>query len=92
MTKNYKLFMDQLKSMVDLADIEDAIKVLTDDSNSLEIKLQRAVIARTFKENLKRFQTDKKCPKCGKTLYLSDLPEYDYLCTDCQENYFEGEI
>lgn len=39
MTKNYKLFMDQLKSMVDLADIEDAIKVLTDDSNSLEIKL-----------------------------------------------------
>lgn len=92
MTKNYKLFIDQLKSVIDFADIEDAINILKDDSNSIEAKLQRTIIARTLEWNLNRFKTDKKCPKCGKILYLSDLPQYDYMCSDCRENYFKGEI
>ena len=28
------------------------------------------------------------CPKCGHILCASDLPEYTYLCTYCDENFF----
>lgn len=31
--------------------------------------------------------TDKKCPKCGKPLFKSDLPQYDYICVECDENF-----
>lgn len=32
-------------------------------------------------------ETDKECPNCGNKLYLSDLPQYDYVCPDCDENF-----
>lgn len=36
---------------------------------------------------------DKKvCPRCGGLLYVSDLPQYDYVCPDCDENFYEGEV
>ena len=31
--------------------------------------------------------TNERCPKCGKRLYLSDLPQYDYVCPWCDENF-----
>lgn len=36
--------------------------------------------------------TDKKCPKCGDILYTSDIPNYDYLCIPCDENFYECEV
>ncbi len=36
---------------------------------------------------LKTYGKKKKCPKCGKQLYLSDLPKYDYVCPWCDENF-----
>jgi len=33
------------------------------------------------------FKTHRSCPHCGATLYLSDLPQYDYVCHDCDENF-----
>lgn len=36
---------------------------------------------------LKTYGKKKKCPKCGKQLYLSDLPQYDYVCPWCDENF-----
>ena len=36
--------------------------------------------------------TNAKCPKCGSLLYVSDLEDYDYVCTCCDENYYECEI
>lgn len=89
---NYELFVKGLESMIDLSDIEEVVRVLRDESDALESRLSKTVMAGTFENILNRFKTDKKCPKCGKILYLSDLAEYDYLCTDCQENYFECEI
>ena len=89
---NYELFVKGLKEMIDLSDIEEVVRVLRDESNTLESRLSREVMAGTIENILNRFQTDKKCPKCGKILYLSDLSEYDYLCTDCRENYFECEV
>lgn len=36
-------------------------------------------------------KTDKKCWRCGHTLYTSDLPEYTYLCKYCDENFYSFE-
>ena len=40
---------------------------------------------------ISRFSTDALCPHCGKRLFLSDLPQYAYVCYDCDENFFEIE-
>ena len=31
--------------------------------------------------------TDYKCTKCGGWLYCSDLPQYDFVCPECDENF-----
>lgn len=38
------------------------------------------------------FQTNQRCPKCGSPLYTSDNPEYPFLCTECDENFFWIEL
>ena len=40
----------------------------------------------------KDIETDKECPRCGSKLYCSDLPEYDYVCVECEENFYECEV
>ena len=36
--------------------------------------------------------TDVECPKCGRTLFCSDLRDYEYVCTYCDENFYECEV
>ena len=32
------------------------------------------------------------CPKCGDRLFLSDCPQYDYVCFNCDENFYKCEV
>lgn len=32
------------------------------------------------------------CPRCNRTLDRSDLPDYDYLCRWCDENFYCFEV
>lgn len=41
---------------------------------------------------IKKCKTDKDCPRCGCSLYLSDLPQYEYVCPECEENFFSIEV
>lgn len=34
----------------------------------------------------------KKCPKCSNLLHPSDVAGYDYVCYQCDENFYECEI
>ena len=36
--------------------------------------------------------TNKECPHCGCYLFQSDLPQYDYVCAECDENFYESEV
>ena len=40
----------------------------------------------------KKFGTNKKCCKCSSPLLISDLKEYEYLCLNCEENFYNFEI
>ena len=42
-------------------------------------------------EIFEKFGTDKKCFRCGSQLLESDLPDYSYLCFECDENMYEFE-
>ena len=33
-------------------------------------------------------KTDCKCPHCERKTVVSDLIDYSYLCTDCDENFY----
>ncbi len=46
----------------------------------------------TIRSILEAIKTEKRCPKCGDTLYCSDLPEYEYVCVECDENFYEFEV
>ena len=43
-------------------------------------------------EIVKELTTDKKCPRCDAKLYCSDLSDYDYICVECEENFYECEV
>ena len=32
------------------------------------------------------------CPRCGHILVESDLPEYTFLCKNCDENFYKMEV
>jgi hypothetical protein len=79
-TENYKKFRDALTNNLSVTDL-----VYFDeyDDETLNILIHNIV---------KDLATDKKCPHCNAQLYLSDLPEYDYICVECEENFYECEV
>ena len=52
-------------------------------------------LAREFlrlKKLLAELRTEAVCPRCGGSLYLSDLEGYEYVCPSCDENFFDFEV
>lgn len=43
-------------------------------------------------ELLSQLVTNKFCPRCHGKLLLSDLKQYDYVCPECDENFYECEV
>jgi len=41
---------------------------------------------------LDKLKTEKFCPKCGEPLFKSDFPQYDYVCTLCNEHFHENTV
>lgn len=44
------------------------------------------------KEIIDQLVTTKRCLHCGGRLLLSDLKQYDYVCPECDENFYEYEV
>ena len=36
---------------------------------------------------IRTLQTKEECPHCGCILYSSDLPQYNFVCPECDENF-----
>lgn len=41
---------------------------------------------------MKPFKTNAICPKCGKLLHTTDIPEYAFVCLECDENFYSIEV
>lgn len=76
-------FHDQEKAKAQLS--------VTDLINALNFLEEKGLGEEGATQPLRTFahlvRTNEKCPRCGATLYKSDLPQYDYVCTDCDENF-----
>jgi hypothetical protein len=38
-------------------------------------------------EAIEKLRTDEECFHCGGNLFMSDLPQYNYVCPICNENF-----
>ena len=41
---------------------------------------------------MKIYGTSAICPKCGKQLYISDIEGYNFVCKECDENFYTIEV
>lgn len=79
-TENYKKFRGVLENNIGVPTL-----VNFDEGNDDAFVI---VVHNIVKELL----TEKKCPHCDAPLYCSDLPQYDYVCIECEENFYECEV
>ena len=80
-TENYRKFKEALVNTISAEALEEYVEGNPDD-----------LMRMNAEDVIEKITTNKKCPKCGKILYLSDLPQYDYVCTECDENFYECEV
>jgi hypothetical protein len=70
---------ESLQSLLDTVEESDENEEMIDDARMTLENLDLS---------LETFSTDLDCPNdCGSRLYLSDLPQYDYVCYKCDENF-----
>ena len=80
-TENYNKFRNILTYNISVTDLVNFDNDEEDDT--LNIIVHNIV---------KELKTDRKCPRCNAQLYCSDLHEYEYVCVECDENFYEMEV
>lgn len=80
-------------SIVDIVRIVDYVNELCElipfDNEVLDY---RQWILEPFAKITDELRTEEECPKCGCYLFKSDLPQYEYVCAECDENFYECEV
>ena len=90
--KDYREAMGNL-SIVDIIKAVDYINELgTFIPQNNEVLDYFEDIVRPLVDVIDKCRTDKECPHCGCYLFKSDLPQYDYVCAECDENFYECEV
>ena len=94
-TQNFKECQDAMKAL-SIADLVKAIDYFHMLQNLLpntnEVLDDFDDILKPLNDVASACRTDKQCPHCGCYLFKSDLPQYDYVCVDCDENFYECEV
>ena len=89
-TDNYAEHQTEVSklSVVDLIRVVDYVKLLSSFVNeNNEVLDNLDDIVEPFEKVIKSLKTKMSCPRCQNTLYKSDMPQYDYVCNDCDENF-----
>ena len=75
-------------SIVDIVRIGDYVNELSTfiPSNN-EVLDYLGWIVEPFVKIMDELRTDKECPRCGCYLFKSDLPQYEYVCAECDQNF-----
>ena len=89
-TDNYADHQQEISklSIVDLIKVVDYVKLLSsfvNDNNEVLDDLDNVI--EPFNKVIKSLRTEKSCPRCHNNLYKSDVPQYDYVCDECDENF-----
>ncbi|MEE1301185.1 MAG: hypothetical protein UHD64_00255 [Bacteroidales bacterium] len=80
-------------SIVDIVRIVDYVNELsTFIPSENEVLDYLEDIVEPFGNITNELRTEAECPHCGCYLFKSDLPQYDYVCAECDENFYECEV
>ena len=75
-------------SIVDIVRIVDYVNELsTFIPSDNEVLDYLEWILEPFVKIMDELRTEKECPWCGHHLFKSDLPQYEYVCADCDQNF-----
>lgn len=89
-TPNFVL-QEEAKANISFADIvkaTDYINQLTDFvPQRSKLHDEKEFVLKPFVDYIEKTETERVCPRCGNPLFKSDLPQYDYICTACDENF-----
>ena len=79
-TTNYKNYKNALSDITvqDIVNLSKILENISEGNNEMIL---------SFKNLIKVIKTEEKCPKCGALLFKSDIPQYNYTCSKCN-NYF----
>lgn len=90
-TQNYQRYVKELLSTISLGDILRLSNLVTALCDLIppekELVEETVLLIETMDDRLAEFRTDNPCPRCGQPLYLSDLPQYNEVCYECEENF-----
>ena len=90
--EEHHMAIEQL-SIVDIVRVVDYIDELSSFIPSdNEVLDYLADIVRPLVEVMGKCRTEEECPNCGCYLFKSDLPQYQYVCAECDENFYEIEV
>ena len=95
-TANFKKH-EEIKRNLSIAELEfviDCADRLLDeivDDNLSEFTWELEQSLNPLRRIVDKALTTRVCPKCGQFLLVSDVPEYDYVCSNCDENFYECE-
>lgn len=95
--KEIKIIYEYTNDLIENSDLKNIKK---NEHYLLKMKeLMSDVYYDTYKEMEKTIENRKlltscNCPKCSSFVKISDLIDYEYVCTDCDENFYwpEGDI
>ena len=75
-------------SIVDIVRIVDYVNELsTFIPSDNEVLDYLEWIVEPFVKIMDELRTNEECPRCGHYLFKSDLPQYGYVCADCDQNF-----
>jgi len=91
-TKNYKEHQRVIAelSITDIIHVVDYVNLLSLFLNRNNETLDnKDTILEPLNKVIERLRTDENCRHndCDSDLYKSDLPQYDYVCSSCDENF-----
>lgn len=83
------LSITNLQNVVDCLQAVEDSGLLPDNSELLEsVSCNRQDI----QDILTALKVPEKCPRCGHTLYMSDVEGYYCVCPKCDENFYGIEV
>ena len=94
-TKNFEDCQNTIKDL-SITDIVKAVDYINELSSFIpsnnEVLDYLSDIVEPIVKVIDKCRTDKECPHCGCYLFKSDLPQYAYVCAECDENFDECEV
>ena len=89
-TKNFCIHRETMQtiSICDVVKVYDYINLISrfiPQENDVLDDIES--IQRPLLEIINKLRSERECPHCGGLLFLSDLPQYDFVCPLCDENF-----